>query len=192
MTKTYKFETTMELVSPKTITLNGVEYNLVPVNETKTEEPTKVKTKIKYRANGSLAERLPNAEPYYFVTVGGHVSCSGEYNNNSYNYRFLTGNYFDTKEAAQIWADKLKRAYELKLKLEQINIENDWVADWENQKQAKYYFLYWDYPNNNKRNLFDYHSRDAKFYMCEQARDYAMSNAVSREDFKNFIEVFSC
>ena len=83
------------------------------------------------------------------------------------------------KYTAQTIPEILKKHWEVKKKLKEINSENDWIADWGDPDQKKYYVYY-----DSDRATFDFWWNKAikrqHFYMCEQAKDYFFT--LSTED----------
>ena len=119
----------------ETITIDGKVYDLVP--RTTTENAITERPKNKYRANGACLERVGRFQSYWAKMIDGSIGADCEQGTDIDNEKFLSANYFDTEEKAQAWADKLKIYYEIKLRLEQINAGEDWVADVNDIDQIK-------------------------------------------------------
>ena len=83
------------------------------------------------------------------------------------------------------------RHLEITQKIYQINAENDWVADWSDQKQSKYFVL-WDHPNSHGYyGVLDEGKMQSggEVYYCEQAQRYVKTLSV--EDQKAFLLIYT-
>lgn len=150
------------------------------------------KKQVLKRPNGSLLERVENGEKYYNILTNGYISACTEYRDFvEGEQRHLSGNYFATEEEAQAWLDKLKVYYRLKLKIDQINAENGWVA-WRDSDCEYYLTTRRRYDSQGDYKMgkdYDSTQKTDRYSMSEQAKDFMMSDEVSDEDFKTFLEV---
>lgn len=161
---------------------NGTVYDLVPRTTTKT---TTEQPKIKYRANGSVLKMggFKNNEYFHVNSINevGVCTYTGDQQDTCY---FLSGDVFDTQEKAQAWADKRKIYYEIKLRLEQINAEEGWVADETKLTQVKYFVFINDHRKIKIDPSFGYRST---FAFCPKAKEYFESLPLEKQEV--FLEV---
>lgn len=163
----------------KTINIDGVEYNLVPVLPT--QEATKETTQTKYRKNGALVFAPENKGQYW--KIADHFDL---WDNTWFGYKFelialQQGLVFDNKEACQLWADKMKVAYALKQRIVKSESEDEYL------EKCVIWFGY------KKEYAYEWRVQDIDMLLIvsTNAKDILMSGDVSDEDFKAFIGVFS-
>ena len=100
----------------------------------------------KYKEMGEEIERLKNQpnkkrwraekdEKYYLITRTGVVHFNYENDDNVDNYQYATGNYFRTKEEAELKRDRDLATQRVLDALREA--EGDWVADWDDKDQCK-------------------------------------------------------
>jgi hypothetical protein len=148
--------------------------------EKPTEQP---KPKTKYRKNGSLVFAPGNNLTYYYPNIFSFEPMREIYSGGKSDFNLLQqGLVFDNKEACQLWADKLKIAYALKQRIV------------ESESQDEYLDCCYIWFNGIKQYTYQLEGNepDPK-YLCvsTNAKDILMSDSVSVEEFKAFIEVFS-
>ena len=180
--------------TPKPITIDGVQYNLVPVPSTQEVVPFakeaqqagkffETKSQTKYRKNGALVFAPKIEMDYWSIESDGRVEKGNWILNFPYNkLKLQQGLIFDNEQACQFWADKLKIAYELKQRI----VESESQA---NGDLGQCYV-----STNDKRKVWTLDSFAGfpkQLLVSTIAKDILMSKDVSDEDFKAFIEVFS-
>jgi hypothetical protein len=145
----------------------------------KTEKP---KPQTKYRKNGALIF-APEIGSKVFVCDIFYEIVEGRWGSGKVdNILLQQGLIFDNKEACQIWADKLKIAYALKQRIVESESEDDYL------EKCVIWFSY-----DKKQCAYEWKIQDIDMplIVSTNAKDILMSDDVSDEDFKNFIEVFS-
>jgi hypothetical protein len=166
----------------KEITINGTLYRLV-------EEPKKAEKKVLKYPNGAVVEAPEMYSEYYNIDTPSDVTKYLWICDSLELSRLKNQNIFLTKEEAEKALDVELTHDRLLKKIIEINAENDWVADFKNPNQNKY-FLYWCNGDRDKSWSMQYIRRTGTIYMCEQAKDYMMSDAISGEDFKKFLKIY--
>lgn len=80
--------------------------------------------------------RAERDETYFLVNDYGDIMDTHDWEDGVDEDRYLTGNYFKTREEAQAYKEKLIATQKL---TDIINEKNgSWVADWEDIKERKY------------------------------------------------------
>jgi len=155
---------------------------LVPVPSA--QEATKEKPQTKYRKNGALVfapkynEECYSIDKETFEVYDETFSSEENFNLNFPVSLLQQGLIFDNKEACQLWADKLKVAYALKQRIV------------ESESQDEY--LEYCYVSYDVKKVYNYQAIGSNVLcVSTNAKDILMSDDVSDEDFKAFIEVFS-
>lgn len=79
-------------------------------------------------------------EEYFFVNNNLSIYCFCNYNGKEDRYNFEIGNCFPTEERAEQVAEKIR----LLLRLEQLHdmLCPDYVPDWSNEEEHKFYLFY--------------------------------------------------
>ncbi len=167
----------------KKITING-EYTLEEIQKMFEE-----KTILKYH-NGAVVESLEDEQPYFYIEDSGAIEEA--YYSSDYlltNHRLLTRNVFLSEEEAEKEAKRQIRYFEIINNIEKINREEGWVADWNDNSQAKWH-LYYYYENMYNRFFRDktYSCRQNGIYMCKKAIDWVMN--LPDEDKKILIGIY--
>lgn len=120
-------------VMERTITLDGVEYKLVPVDETKESN----------RRTGY--ERVGLGERYFYTNMGGDLAST---ENNELKLDELAIDSGNAVIDKQLGEDRARRT-RLLWQLERFSAENrETPIDWDNINQHKYYISY-DYTEKN-------------------------------------------
>lgn len=167
----------------KKINIDGVEYNLVPVPSTQevTKEP---KPQTKYRKNGALVFAPKDFNRTWFVTHTFRVTrLFLPYKTNTIEETqnlFSQGLVFDNKEACQLWADKLKIAYALKQKIVESESQDEYLE-----------YCYISFNAGIEKSYVYQATNSEVLCVSANAKDILMSDDISDEEFKVFIEVFS-
>lgn len=156
----------------------------------RTEQP---KPQIKYRKNGALvfAPKLKNTGVYgqsgfYFITDTFEVEDVDCWDTLENELKYVQqGLVFDNQQACQLWADKLKMAYALKQRIVEAESKNE---------DLEYCYISFYLPENKKEYSFEQifpMITPSVLTVSTNAKDILMSDEVSDEEFKAFIEVFS-
>lgn len=141
--------------------------------------------------NGAVVNAPRPGTDYWSISDDGSVFVEGFCSYESDQYRLASQNVFVTEEEAEkaLYVESIHNKY-LK-KIIEINTENNWVADWSNADQLKYY-VSWDYKLKGKGYSYNtFASIGGVVYMCREAKDYMVSDEVSINDFKAFLKMYS-
>jgi hypothetical protein len=141
---------------------------------------------LKYK-NGAVVYAPFDGTHYWFIDDGNTID-STSYLNGYYwdRARLENKNMFLTKEEAQTYLEKLKIYNKLEKRITIINHENDWVDDWDNTNQKKHYLCHT--YNVNFVDVLACVTNEGAYYMCKQAIDWLLSDEVSDEERKIWIE----
>jgi hypothetical protein len=164
----------------KKLKINQGEYTL--------EEITKLfeeKTILKY-PNAAVVEDLEFDQGHYCI-YDAQVVYRGRYYSNEDKYDLLTRNIFLTKEEAEKELKRKKRYFEIINEIDKINRDENWVADWNDDEQVKW-FLYYNYINNNFICEDAYMCHKNNIYMSKKAIDWVMT--LPDEDKKILIGIY--
>ena len=137
---------------------------------------------LKY-PNGAVVEALENTQRYFFFGDHSGVCFDSNYNtgeierglSESDKHRLLTRNVFLTKEEAEKELKRTVRYYEIINQIEKINRDENWIADWNDSIQKKWY-LFYAYGNMNR--FCQNHTHSCRYhdtYMCKKAVDWALA-----------------
>jgi len=128
------------------------------------EVPDKVGQELleKYAKKDFKPWRAEERQSFWFVNKHGHPEYDIKENNNDDYYRYLTGNYYETRKKAEqsILIAKAKG----RLNFRMLELNNGWIPDWENHSQNKFSIMYiysskswWVSESRSFRNLGGYH-----------------------------------
>lgn len=92
-------------------------------------------------------------EEYFYLDECGDVVLEDDYDNNLNNHHYSIGNYFETKEQAENYKERLLIEQELKDIAMELNKGEK--IDWDNTNQDKYYIEYSFYGDGI---LYSFHS----------------------------------
>jgi len=110
------------------------------------EVPDKVGQELleKYAKKDFKPWRAEERQSFWFVNKHGHPEYDIKENNNDDYYRYLTGNYYETRKKAEqsILIAKAKG----RLNFRMLELNNGWTPDWEDDKNGKFFPCY-DYKN---------------------------------------------
>ena len=169
----------------KTITIDGVDYKITPVN---TPEPETKPTQLFY-PNGSIVYKLKDSQRYWCKNSGGGIVNNIWTNDSIDKNRVISKGVFLTEEACQNADDVDQTHNTLLKKIIEIDAESGWIADWSGQYQDKYW-LFWDCSSDSKSYNSNRTSRCRWETLSEQAKNYMMSDKVSNKDFKKFLKIY--
>jgi hypothetical protein len=147
--------------------------------EKPTEQP---KPKTKYRKNGSLVFAPEIGTKIWTITPQFSFVVDESKYSPLDQPLIEQGLVFDNKEACQLWADKLKMAYALKQRIVEAESEQD------GELGQCYVSI-----NDIRKiwTLYSFAGFPKQLLVSTNAKDILMSDSVSDEEFKAFIEVFS-
>ena len=171
-----------------TIKIDGIDYQLVPVDTTTKEE---IKKQLFY-SNGAVVYPLKDGDTYWCILGDNFTwTASTAWTDHQVDkYRLNRQRIFLTKESCYN-ADNVDETHtRLLAKITEIHAANNWILDWTDLDQIKY-LLTWDHLYSDK--AFEWRDRfnQGNPVMSEQARDYMMSDKVSDEDFKKFLKIYN-
>jgi len=140
--------------------------------------------------NGAEVFALENGAEYYC-----HNSDTGDISKNTWSHHnlheiFLRNQLVFLDEDKARFSTKLeKRHLEITQKIYQINAENNWVEDWSDKGQSKYY-CYWSHGANKAYFTYSYvYQSCGEVYYCEKAERYLKT--LSEEDQKAFLLIYN-
>lgn len=153
----------------KTITIDGIEYELTPVAQT---EKTSGKRWRAERGGG-----------YFTITRAGDTKRLEDLRDKYDNHLYNSGNYYKTREEAERARDKQLALVRVTDKLREIEACEGWVADWDDYKHEKYFAMY----NHKTRELgaasnVYWESPVKEMYSCKNAIDYVIKHM--KDDLK--------
>jgi hypothetical protein len=137
----------------------------------------------KYRKNGALVFAPKEKINYWSIDSDGRIE-QGQWLPVLFPFnklKFQQGLVFDNKEACQLWADKHRMAYALKQRIVESESQDEYL---------EYCLIKWTKIGK----FYDYETeimQEPMLKVSTIAKDILMSNSVSDEEFKAFIEVFS-
>lgn len=138
MTKTYKLEGKIK------ITTEGDDFSAeVPAEEIKRllkENPELLEEK------GYKLWRAEKGSRYWYVPGDGSVDWSYEEKDSVDDFRYLTGNYFATKEEAEAHKARLEAIGRVTHAILEAN--EGWEPDWSDEIEEKYYLYYSHFGDN--------------------------------------------
>jgi hypothetical protein len=143
--------------------------------------PSKEPTQTKYRKNGSLVFAPEIGTKIWTITPQFSFVVDESKYSPLDQPLIEQGLVFDNKEACQLWADKLKIAYALKQRIVESESQDEY------QDKCVVWFGY------KKEYHYEWKIQDIDMplIVSTNAKDILMSDSVSDEEFKAFIEVFS-
>ena len=168
----------------KNITIDGIDYQIVPVDTTKEEE-----IKQLFYPNGSVVYPPKKGQDYWAIEYcvifskvwGGHV-----FDRNMLKRQGV----FITERSCKNAYDVDKTHAKLLRKITKINAENGWVVDWDDDYQDKY-TLRWNNCDKKKAYIISSSMIPSCVAMCKEALDFMLSNKVLNKDFKKFLKIYN-
>jgi hypothetical protein len=142
---------------------------------------------LKYK-NGAVVHEPVDGTNYWYIDVDNTIYFTS-YENDFYVHRaiFQNKNVFLSKEEAEAYSKRREVFNTLEKQITIINHENGWVADWSVNSQDKFLLTYF-----HERECFGYEihlrTRCNGHYMCKQAIDWLLSDKVSDNERKIWIE----
>lgn len=108
----------------------------------------------------------------YWYLAGEHVACLGSYGGSPWDkINLLTGNYFRSEEQVKLYVKILTRIVEL---------NGDWVPDWQNRIQKKRYF-YYDHVNNKAKCFYHETHEENNLCMSKETADKILEEFTQEE-----------
>ncbi len=111
--------------------------NTIKINDTTVEVDG-----VTYTREAKQTGRVAKGGVYKFVTINGVVITTSDNRSKEDDYRYLTGNYFHTKEEAVAAEERTKAIGRVTHAINELN--DGWAADWSDAFQCKYH-LYYDH-----------------------------------------------
>ena len=170
----------------KNINIDGTDYKLVPVDTTTEEE---IKSTLFY-PNGAVVYQPEYNQEYWYFDAAAPVDRSHWEDHPTDICHLRSQQMFLTEEACQNAKDVDDTHNRLLTKIVEINAENNWILDWSDSEQVKYW-LGWDYRDGRKYSTGGRQLDYSTSVMCIQANDYMMSDQVSDADFKKFLKIYN-
>jgi hypothetical protein len=101
--------------------------------------------------------------------------------------RLQNKSVFLSKGEAKAYVEKVKIYNKLEKQIIIINHEHDWVADWSDGEQEKYYIIY-TYATNKYQSVCVTYNQVTAYHMSEQAINWLLSDEVSDNERKIWID----
>jgi hypothetical protein len=140
---------------------------------------------LKYK-NGAVVHAPVDGTRYWCIDVDNTIDGISYINDFYDRARLQSKNVFLTLKEAEAHQSRVEIYNKLEKQITIINHENDWVADWSKDKQAKYFLVEWgDEFVKQQTKIVKYLGLYA---MCEQAIDWLLSDEVSDNERKIWIE----
>ena len=137
---------------------------------------------LKY-PNGAEVYAPDVGSVYHYVGENGHIEWTKFADNYKGLYRLNNQNLFLLEETADK-ASLVKNTHnKLLKKIIEINAGNDWVLN--SNKSNGYYLCF-----SSGKKFGNCYAQSLDIYMSEQAKDYMMANAVTLEEFKQFLFMY--
>jgi len=84
--------------------------------------------------------RGKEGEEYFCIDDNGDIYDDNDFNNKEDNFRYNTGNYFQTEKEAEQYRDRLLATTKVNDRIDELN--EDWKPDWNTYEQCKYLIVY--------------------------------------------------
>ena len=95
---------------------------------------------------------------------------------------------FDDRAKAEKYAQALNDRMAIERRIQEINFENDWVVDWSDFTQEKWYFWYRHDSINYSCN---YSAQSRDIHVCKQAAEWFINtDEFTLEQKKHFINIY--
>lgn len=167
------------------------------------------KPAVRYWDNGALYDEVELGMPVYLINIITDVDLrkikyfvekrkfltnsnnefKGKNNATLWFIALENGLVFDDEAKAERWAECLNDKIAIERRLQEINFDNDWVADWSNSYQKKFYISF-DHYESILDSACLYGEQSGDFYMCEQAKDWFLTtDEFSERAKKHFLEI---
>ncbi len=137
----------------KTITLDGIEYQLMPIA---TEAPKPVQWEPK---------RVERNENYFAISLSGFVTECSDTHDGYDAPRASFGNYFYTKQEAEEASKQVRQLLRLRAYVREF--APGWEADWNDPNQEKW-FIYIDHHAEEWNAGWNYLSESLYVYMPKE------------------------
>ena len=137
----------------KTITLDGIEYQLTPIA---TESPKPVQWEPK---------RVERNESYFAMSLSGFVAECSDTHDGYDGPRASFGNYFHTKEEAEESAKQVRQVLRLRAYVREF--APDWKADWSDRSYYKW-FVYYNHGSMKWESSYHTVTEAAYVYMPQE------------------------
>ena len=164
------------------ITLNGREYILTPADQQTNNHQL-------HYPNGAVTSDLQSGQDYWTPYRDGQAVRSKWENDATDRSRVFLQKVFLTEDACARAIDVDVNHGSLLAKIVEINKAYNWVADWDDVMQIKYW-LTWDHRDSGKEFGTSTRNNHGLPVMCEQARDFMMSARVADAAFKDYLKIY--
>lgn len=150
----------------KTITIDGIEYQLTPVT---TETPKPVQWEPK---------QVEKDEEYFSLSLSGYVKACVEETDLYDAGRASFGNYFHTEQEAEEAAKQVRQLLRLLAYVREFAPE--WKADWRSDTQEKW-FVYYDHLTDKWDTVYRHKLEYALVYMPQEVAEELVRKLNSGE-----------
>lgn len=96
---------------------------------------------------------------------------------------------FLTQESLEKALAMEKKHFEIVQKVHEINAKNNWIADFKNNKQLKYFLYYSHSERHFKVKALSTTSQTVEYCMCLQAKNWLLEQTT--EDLKAFLKMYN-
>lgn len=161
----------------KTFKLNNVEVSAEEIKKLIKENPELLQEK------GGKPWKGVFGEIYYYVSEVGCVGNSTENNHRYDNYRYLTGNYFKTKEEAEQYVEYQKAVGRITHAILERN--EGWKADWSDISLKKFCLYFCNLENTWE---VDYFNGAQYLNIIPDMKSEKIAQSIIK-DFKDDLEI---
>lgn len=146
--------------------MNNLEEKIKEIEE----ELQKLKDYLNTNKDKDKSYKRPRPDRYWFLNdIGATINIKAFINNND-SFKYSIGNYFETKEQAENYKEKLLIEQELRDVAMELNLGKE--IDWDNDIQDKYYLG------------FDYYKDEIDYYVSNKSKKQGVIYCLDK-DFKN-------
>jgi hypothetical protein len=145
---------------------------------------------LKYKNGAVVHAPAHNTDVWYLDSENDIRSTRYVHDYPADRVRLQNKNVFLTKEEAKAYSKRRNVFNTLEKQITIINHENGWVADWSDEDQKKYHLYLNHHENVYCYNYYNCYWRNqvAAYHMCNQAMDWLLSDEVSDEQRKIWVE----
>lgn len=156
--------------------------------EEKLEEIKKENKKSKKEKDNTFKRwRAENGGTYYYIDYNGDILIDTETFDETSDFCYLIGNYFKTKEQAEI--SKQNRLTYQQLKDIALKLNKGLEIDWNDELEPKYYLCYAYYENNKILTLVNYTQQVLGVVYCLNNNFHdAVLEEIGEEKLKQLLE----
>jgi hypothetical protein len=141
---------------------------------------------LKYK-NGAVVH-APAVGTHYWIVASDFDLINQCYDDTVYDIKRLQNkSVFLSREEAKAYSKRRNVYNKLEKQIIIINHEHDWVADWSDGEQEKYYIIY-TYATNKYQSVCVTYNQVTAYHMCKEAIDWLLSDEVSDNERKIWVE----